>query len=432
MRNAERGMRNALACRSGRTRAVVVLLGMVLVLPWVAAAQYDLLLKGGHVLDPRNRINAPMDVAIAGGKIARVAPNIPPEQAKKVVAVPGYFVTPGLVDIHVHYYAVGSPLSIMPDNSALQSGVTTAVDAGSSGCKNFDDFNQTTIRRARTRVLAFLNIVSTGMAVAANEQDPDFMDIGCVVDVMKRYPEIIVGVKTAHYWTREPFDNKHQPWDAVDRGRQAAEAVGKPMMVDFAGRDGRPYPDLLRDHLRPGDIHTHVLGRGFNPVVDYDTGKVYSYMFEAQKRGIFFDVGHGAGSFWFRTAVPALRNGFVPDSISTDLHTGSVNGPVMDMAGVMSKLLNLGLSLEEVIRRSTVNPAQEIRRPEFGHLSVGAGADVAVLELRKGSFGFWDCGRGKITGTQKLEAVMTLRGGAIVWDREGLSMEDWRKLPKMY
>jgi dihydroorotase len=306
------------------------------------------------------------------------------------------------------------------------------VDAGSSGCKNFEDFNQTTIRRARTRVLAFLNIVSTGMAVAANEQDPDFMDIGCAVQMMRRYPEIIVGVKTAHYWTREPFDEKHQPWTAVDRGRQAAEAVGKPLMVDFAGREGRSYPDLLRDHMRPGDIHTHVLGRGFNPVVDYDTGKVYGYLFEAQKRGIFFDVGHGAGSFWFRTAVPALRNGFVPDSISTDLHTGSVNGPVMDMAGVMSKLLNLGLSLEEVIRRSTVNPAQEIRRPEFGHLSAGAGADVAVFELRKGSFGFWDCGRGKIIGTQKLEAVMTLRGGAIVWDREGLSMEDWRKLPKMY
>jgi dihydroorotase len=155
-------------------------------------------------------------------------------------------------------------------------------------------------------------------------------------------------------------------------------------------------------------------------------------MFQAQKRGIIFDVGHGAGSFWFRNGAPALRNGFIPDSISTDLHTGSVNGPVIDMISVMSKFLNLGMPLDDVIRRSTVNPAREIGRTELGHLSAGAGADVAVLALRKGTFGFWDCGKGKITGTQKLEAVMTLRDGAVVWDREGLSMEDWRKLPKLY
>ncbi len=405
---------------------------LIICLAAAGHAQYDLLLKGGHVLDPKNRINGPMDVAIAGGKIARIAAAIPASEAKKTIAVGGYYVTPGLLDIHAHYYAIGSGLSIMPDNSALQSGVTTAVDAGSSGWKNFEDFHRTTIQRARTRVLAFLNIVSTGMAVAANEQDPAEMDVQRTAEMIGRYPAVIVGVKTAHYWTREPFDAAHPPWVAVDHARQAAEKAGRPMMVDFAGREGRTYPDLLLEHMRPGDIHTHVLGRGFNPVVDYDTGKVHPYMFQAQKRGIFFDIGHGAGSFWFRTAVPALKDGFLPDSISTDLHTGSVNGPVMDMAGVMSKFLNMGMSLEEVVRRSTINPAQQIRRPELGHLSAGAGADVAVLQVRKGSFGFWDCGKGRIRGTQKIEAVMTLRSGNIIWDREGLSMEDWRRLPKLY
>ena len=413
----------------------------VVILAWILAAglpgthsdgeaQYDLLLKGGLVIDPKNNIKALMDVAIAGGKIALVAPQIPDSQAKKTVNVAGYLVTPGLLDIHAHYYPVSS-IGVMPD-SALQSGVTTAVDAGSSGPANFEHFYQTNIKRARTRVLAFLNIVSTGMAVPANEQDPEQMDVERAVEMIRRYPGVIIGVKTAHYWTKEPFDAQHPPWVAVDQARTAAEKTGRPMMVDFYGREGRSYRDLLLEHMRPGDIHTHVLGRGFDPVVDYDTGKVYDYMFEAQKRGILFDLGHGAGSFWFRTAVPALKNGFLPDSISTDVHTGSVNGPAIDMVGVMSKTLNLGLPLEDVIRRSTLNPAREIRRPEFGHLSVGAGADIAVLELRKGSFGFWDCGRGKIIGTQKLEAMMTLRDGNIVWDREGLSMEDWRKLPKMY
>jgi len=409
----------------------LILLAAMGALP-AGAQQYDLLLKSGHVIDPKNKLNAVMDVAMAGGKIARVAADIPAGQAKKTVNVAGYYVTPGLLDIHVHYYAVGASLGIMPDNSALQSGVTTAVDAGTAGYKNFEDFNNTIIKRAKTRILAFLNIVSTGMAIAANEQDESEMNVDRCVEMARKYPDIVVGIKTAHYWTTQPLDARHQPWTAVDRARQAGEKLGKPMMVDFAGRPDRPYDQLLLEHMRPGDIHTHVLGKGFDPVVDYDTGKVYDYMFQAQKRGIIFDVGHGAGSFWFRTAVPALRNGFTPDSISTDLHTGSVNGPVIDMITVMSKFLNLGMPLEDVIRRSTVNPAREIGHAEFGHLSAGAGADVAVLALRKGTFGFWDCGKGKITGTQKLEAIMTLRDGAIVWDREGLSMEDWRKLPKLY
>jgi dihydroorotase len=306
------------------------------------------------------------------------------------------------------------------------------VDAGTSGYRNFEDFNRTIIQKAKTRVLALLNIVSTGMAVAANEQNPEEMRVEPAVEMMRKYPDIIVGVKTAHYWTEKPFDQAHPPWVAVDRARQVAEKAGKPLMVDFVGRPDRTYRDLLLEHLRPGDIHTHVLGKGFDPVVDYDTGKVYDYMFAARKRGIVFDLGHGAGSFWFRTAVPALQQGFIPDSISTDLHTDSVNGPAISMTSVMSKMLNLGLPLDDVIRRSTVNPAREIHRPEFGHLSVGAGADVAVLEVRKGTFGFCDCGKGKIIGDRKIEAVMTLRNGNIVWDRDGLSMADWRTLPKLY
>ncbi len=415
---------------------LVLAIAVLLLAGTVAGAQtpppYDLLLKGGHVLDPKNNINGPMDVAIAGGKVARVAADIPAAQARKTVNAGGFYVTPGLIDIHVHFYAVASHWGLIPDPASFPSGVTTAVDAGTSGYKNFEDFYEKLIRPAKTRVLAFLNIVSTGMTNDDNEQNPDEMRVEPTVEMMRKHPDVIVGVKTAHYWTTKPFDAKHTPWVAVDRAREAAAKAGKPMMVDFAGRDGRSYRDLLLEHMRPGDIHTHVLGKGFDPVVDYDTGKVYDYMFEARKRGVIFDLGHGSGSFWFRTAVPALKQGFVPDSISTDLHMHSVNGPAISMINVMSKMLNLGLSLEDVIRRSTVNPAREIGHPELGTLSVGADADLALIEVQKGSFGFWDCGKGKIIGNQKLDAVMTIRAGEIVWDRDGRSMSDWKTLPKLY
>jgi dihydroorotase len=201
-------------------------------------------------------------------------------------------------------------------------------------------------------------------------------------------------------------------------------------MVDFWPRPERPYPELILKKMRPGDIHTHVYAQQF-PILT-DKKQPEAFMFEARERGIIFDVGHGAGSFWFRQAVPAIQNGFSPDSISTDLHIGNVNGPVVDMLTTMSKILNIGMPFQELIYRSTVTPAQEIGRPELGHLTIGAEADVAVLKLQEGTFGFVDCGRAKMTGTQKLECLLTVRAGKVVYDPTGLTMPEWPDAPADY
>jgi dihydroorotase len=212
---------------------------------------------------------------------------------------------------------------------------------------------------------------------------------------------------------------------------EAGEICGKPVMVDFWPRPPeRPYPDLILHKLRPGDIHTHVFAQQF-PIID-ESGHVYDYMAQARERGVIFDLGHGAGSFWFRNAVPALEDGFPPDSISTDLHTGNINGPVVSMLRTMSKYLSMGMPLQDVIKRSTVNPAREIGHPELGTLSVGADADVAVLRQLEGAFGFTDCGRAKLIGHAKLECVMTLRAGEIVYDPSGMSMPEWEQAPDPY
>ena len=396
----------------------------------------DLLLKGGHVIDPANGLDAELDVAIAGGKIARVAPDIAVGAAGRVVDVSGYVVTPGIIDIHTHVYTFPPRTEsyvegMVADAHLPASGVTTTVDAGTAGWRDWLDFKERCIDRAKTRILAFLNVASGGMVDRATEQQVEEMDPRVAAAVAERYPDRIVGIKAAHYWTKEPWDAAHPPWASVERAVEAGERCGKPVMVDFWPRPPeRPYPDLILHKLRPGDIHTHVFAQQF-PILDED-GHVRDDLRRARDRGVIFDLGHGAGSFWFRNALPALRDGFPPDSISTDLHMGNINGPVVSMINTMSKYLSMGMSLQEVIMRSTVAPAREIGHPELGTLGVGAEADVAVLERMQGTFGYADCGRAKITGHGKLQCVMTLRAGEIIYDPTGLSMPEWEKAPAPY
>ncbi|MEK7397592.1 MAG: amidohydrolase/deacetylase family metallohydrolase [Candidatus Poribacteria bacterium] len=396
------------------------------------SGKYDLLLKGGHVIDPANKIDGKMDVAIKDRRIKQVALDIPTEKATKFADVSGYYVVPGLIDIHTHVYRFqsndGYIEGMVPDAHLLSSGVTTTVDAGTAGWRHFVDFKERFIDPARTRILAYINIASGGMVLQSTEQNPKEFHPDITAGIAEAYPDIIVGIKAAHYWVSQDWDSEHPPWASIDKALEAGDLCGKPIMVDFWPRDPeRPYQDLILKKLRPGDIHTHIFGRPF-PIVDNE-GKVYDYMFEAKDKGIIFDLGHGAGSFWFRNAVPAINGGFYPDSISTDLHMGNINGPVVNMLNVMSKCLSIGMSLQEVIMRSTVTPAQEISRHDLGTLSVGREADVAVLKHIKGKFGFTDCGGTKMIGDQKLECAMTIRAGNVVYDPTGLSMPEWKNAP---
>lgn len=394
------------------------------------STQYDLLLKGGHVIDPANQINGPMDVAIQGGKIARVAQNINSADAANVVDVTSLIVIPGIIDIHVHVYHTREPegLSVVADHHSFRSGVTTMVDTGTAGAKHFLHFKRTVIDQSKTRIFAYINIVKSGM-LGDFEQDGQEMDPELAASIVLAYPEICVGIKTAHYWTHQPWDDAHTPWLAVDRALEAADICKKPLMVDFWPRPERTYPELLKK-MRPGDIHTHVYAQQF-PVLN-EAKKPQDFMFEARERGVIFDVGHGAGSFWFRQGIPAMEGGFGPDSISTDLHIGNVNGPVFDMLTTMSKFLSMGMPLEELIYRSTVTPAREIGHPELGTLSEGAEADVAVLRLDEGQFGYWDCGRAKYIGSKRLLCQLTVRAGEVVFDAEGRSMPKWEDAPPAY
>ncbi len=389
---------------------------------------YELLLKGGRVIDPKNRIDAPRDIAISGGRIAAVAANLPAAQAQKTIDVTGLILTPGLIDLHTHnFFTAGNPgawagdSSVAPDNFSFRAGVTTMVDAGSSGWRNFELFRTTVISRAKTRVLAFINIAGYGMAGDGAEQG----DFGPkeIADLALKYPGVVVGVKSAHY--RKP------DWGSIDAALEAGRLANLPVMVDFGYfLPERPYHELVGKRLRSGDISTHCF-RGPVPWIDAN-GKLYDYLRQARARGVRFDVGHGGGSFVLRKAAGAIANGFLPDTISSDLHTTSMNGAFMDMPSLMSKLMALGMPLADVIRASTSAAAETIRHDELGHLSVGAVADIAAFRLMEGTFGFYDNDGAKVSGKQRLQCELTVREGTIAWDWNGRQGVDWKTLPSNY
>lgn len=280
--------------------------------------RYELLLKGGHVIDPKNNRDGVMDVAIQNGKIARVAPGIPASEATKTVDVSGLYVTPGLIDLHVHVYMwkVAGGEAVQPDAFSFRSGVTTMVDAGSAGAQTFDDFRDRIIRHAKTRVLAFLNIASAGMGTG-HEDDIEGLDAAAAARVAKANPDLIVGFKSAHY--------AGPGWESVAAAVKAGDMASLPVMVDFGRINAvRNINTLFLDKLRPGDIFTHCYSGHRQEVLD--NGKLNPAMEAGRKRGIIFDLGFGAGSFYWYVAVPAYAAHFYPDSISTDLHVNSMNG----------------------------------------------------------------------------------------------------------
>ncbi len=394
--------------------------------PTLAQAQFDMLLKGGHVIDPLNEINSAQDVGIKDGKIARVAVNIPESEAEKVVDVSGLYVTPGLVDIHVHVYAgtgarrgYNGDNSVYPDGFTLRSGVTTVVDVGSSGWEQFEDFKDRVIDRSQTRVLAMLNIISAGMTSGDEEHDIREMDYEATARMAKKYPGLIVGVKSAHY--------RHPDWTSVERAVEAGRLADIPVMIDFGSNhpETRPLADLLTKKLRPGDIYTHCFSGNRDELIS-QTGKINPGMFAGRQRGVYFDIGHGGGSFRWNVAVAALQQGFPPDSISTDLHIGSMNRGMQTMIRTVSKIYNLDVPLYDVIKMSTSNPAHQIKRTDLGHLSEGAVADVAVFRDERGVYGFADSRGARLTGNKLLECELTLREGEVRWDLNGRAGVHWK------
>lgn len=409
--------------------ALLVLFIFLGLSPPIKAQNYDLLIKGGHVIDSKNKIDQPMDVAIAEGKIAKVATNIPRNEAQTIIDAKGLFVAPGFIDIHSHNfhgtepgaYLSNSFSALPPDGFTFRSGVTTVVDVGGSGWRNFKIFKEQTIDRSKTRVLAFLNIIGSGMKGGAIEQNMADMDPKLTAMVARQFPKTIVGVKLAHY---SGFD-----WTPTERTVEAGRLANIPVMIDFGGSQPElSLETLLLEKLRPGDIFTHAYAnvKGRIPIVGNDD-KVSGFVLEAQKKGVIFDVGHGGGSFVFDQAIPAIKQGFKPNTISTDLHTGSMNAGMKDITNIMSKFLAMGMSTKEVVDCVTHAPAKIIQRPDLGNLTKGAVADVTVFRIRKGNFGFVDVKNMKVKGTERVECELTIREGKVVWDLNGISKQLWKE-----
>ena len=379
----------------------------------------DLLLKGGRVIDPANGVDGQFDVAIARSKVSAVEAEIPSSSARRVVDVSGLLVVPGLIDLHAHFS--GFRGFVLPDAHCLPTGVTAALDVGGPGWRTFDAFNEQVISKSTTRIFALLNIAGEGM-VGDPEQDLEGMDPEATAAKIRQRPDLIVGIKVAHY--------AGPGWEPLDRGVEAAQATGTFVMVDQNALPTRTADEMLLEHLEPGDVTTHCFGYG-KPVVD-GKGNVKGFVREARERGIQFDVGHGAGSFSFRMATAALAGGFPPDTISTDMHTSSLLTCNANMPETMSKLLACGMPLVDVIRASTAVPAAQLKHTELGALGIGSDADVAVLALNEGDFGFTDngpTGNRVMKARQRLTAEITIAKGNVAWDANGRTRDDWSHTP---
>ena len=390
----------------------------------VKAQDIDILLKGGHVMDAKNRIDRKIDVAIKAGKIFRVASDIPAGSAKKVLDVSGLIVSPGLINMHTHVYAGSNPgftdgtSSQLPDAFAPRAGITTVVDAGTSGWRTFPDFKAKIIDNSMTRVLAFLSIAAGGYSVDKAQENIAEMDVQKTVETINKYADNLVGVRIGRYDGTE--------WTPFDRASEAAKLVNKPLFVE-CHLPMYSLEDQL-NKMRSGDIMTHAFENVSErmTVVD-DQGIVRPFVLAAQKRGVLFDIGHGGGGFWFNQGLPAFKQGLLPNSFGTDEHRTSMNSGMKTMLNVMSKYLNMGMTLPDVIARGSWNAAKSIKREDLGNLSEGSVADIAVLSVLIGKFGFVDSGNNKIEGNKKLEAELTIRGGRIIWDLNGLAANPYKQ-----
>jgi dihydroorotase len=367
--------------------------------------KYDLLLRQGHVIDPSQAINGILDVGIQGNKIEDVGAGLDVDESTEVLDLNGKFVCPGLVDLHGHWYE-GSIYGVDPD-ICLNHGVTTVVDAGTSGFINFPYFRKHTIDLASVRILAFLHISCLGLHAPFAEElrDLRYARPKETADVIEKNRDVAVGVKI-----RQGQMTAEHGIEALERAIEAAEEVSLPLMVHIS--KGAKVPEIM-ERLRPGDILTHCFqGRGDGIMLPL-AGPILPEILEARKRGVIFDVGHGCGSFSWETARKAFELFFYPDTISTDLHRYCVGDPFrVDLLNTMSKFLLLGMALEDVISKTTFNPAKVLHREsEIGTLRTGAIADVLVFEEEEGEFEFLDTHFRVLKGKRKLKPVQVIREG---------------------
>ncbi len=376
-----------------------------------ASPQYDLLIRGGHVIDPSQDLSADVDIAIRQGKVRRIASGIAESEARQVLDARKMIVTPGLVDVHVHVYDGVAPLGIPADPNCIAKGATTVVDAGSAGAHTFPGFRQYVVRMVETRVFALLNIAVVGQSTYSNGNpfgellDLRYANPKLAIRMIEQNRDVILGVKV-RLSRNIAGENDFQ---ALGLAREAADAVGLPLMAHI-GDTHSPLSKILT-MLKPGDLITHSYHGRAGGILD-DRDRILSEVRKAVESGILLDVGHGAGSFSFRTAEKAFPQGVLPGTISSDIHQGNINGPVYDLATTLSKFLHMGISLEEVIRRATANPAKALAFASgTGSLSVGATADVAVFELREAPWEMVDSMGDKRPGKWRLRPMATLKAG---------------------
>ena len=378
----------------------------------VSSTGADVVIAGGTVIDPAQELHAARDVVITDGKIAALTPPGAAPSAERVLDARGLLVTPGLIDLHTHVYLHVGQDNIDANSLAARSGTTTMVDAGSAGAAIFDGFRHYVAARARCRLLALLNISVIGTVASPMAGYGRFVDPTFAAETVEANRDLIVGVKVLGSRIRVGEDNTDQPvWHA----HAAARAAGVPLMLHI----GDPPPTITQSIpiLDRGDLITHCYkGELVGRLVDRD-GTPTAVLREARERGVLMDVGHGAGSYHWEVARQLCGHGYWPDTISTDVHAGSINGPAYDMPTTMSKLLHLGMPLDAVIRASTLRPAQAIGWDDrIGSLEVGRTADVAVLELQSGAFPLTDTFRQTETASSRLVARHTIFGGEVISD----------------
>ena len=367
-------------------------------------SQFDLLVVGGRLIDPAQNIAERRDIAVAAGRIARVAEQIPESQGRQVLDASGKIVTPGLIDVHVHVYDGVARVGIEPDPVGIAKGVTTLIDGGSAGATTFPGFRTYVAQPARTRVYALLNISSPGMTVRNEVAQLDYLDAGAAARTIETNRDVIVGIKV-RMLSGIPDG---QDLEVMRRTREAADLARVPIMVHIGGQTS-PLPRIL-DLLRPGDVVTHAL-RGRGSILD-GNGRIYPEVREAVRNGIHLDVGHGRGNLDFDVAEQVLEQGLLPTTISSDVHRGNAVGPVFGLPTTLSKFMQMGMSLEQVIECATAGPARIFEfGEELGTLRESAAADLAVFEIAEGDYEFVDSGGKRRRARQRLVPYAAIRDG---------------------